>query len=69
MRLFERPDGCAMRGSRRRRFVRLRTEPGCVRGPLRGRKGWWPSGGNARGRSGEDGGWRTGMEGGCSYIV
>ena len=40
MRPFERPDGRAKTGSRKRRLVRLRTGPGCIRGPLWGRKGW-----------------------------
>ena len=57
--VFGRRDVRAKTGLRKRRFVRLRTGPGCVRGPLRGRKGWWSLGGNTEGRRGEGGGWRT----------
>ena len=66
MRLFERPDGCAKMGLRMRRFVRLRTGPGCVRGPLRGRTGGWPSGGNTKEKRGGGASSANGVL--CRYI-
>ena len=61
MRLFERPDECAKTGLRTRQFVRLRTGPGCVRGPLRGRKGGKALGGGTEGEE-------CGVGGGRAYI-
>ena len=64
MRHSERAGGCARTGWRNRRCVRLRTGPGYVRGPLRGRREGRKTLGWTEGEGGENAGCPTLGKGG-----